>query len=193
MRIIRKHLAGAPIAEPLVRNAPKAVLRFDQRRRSRQRITLDTGETLGLMLHQGTILRHGDLLIAEDGGFIEVQAAMESVLRVTARSPLALTRAAYHLGNRHVLVEVGAHSLQLEPDPVLVEMLGQLGDVMVETVQAPFEPDVGAYGKGHKHGHDETFVEDYALAQAAYAAHEHTHGHEHTHEHRHWPASCKRS
>lgn len=184
MRIIRKHLPGGLIAEPLVRNAPKAVLRFDQRRRSRQRITLNTGETVGLMLHQGTILHHGDLLIAEDGGFIEVQAAIESVLRVTAKGPLALTRAAYHLGNRHVLVEVGAHSLQLEPDPVLVEMLGQLGDVMVETVQAPFEPDTGAYGKGHKHGHDETFVEDYALAQAAYAAHEHTHGHGHTHEHR---------
>lgn len=203
MRIIKKHLQGASLAKTLVANAPKAILPFELRRRSRQKITLDNGESVGLVLNQGTVLRHGDILVAEDGKLIAVQAAIESVLRVTAQNAQQLTRAAYHLGNRHILVEVGANYLQLEYDPVLVDMLRQLGGVKVEQVDEPFEPDAGAYGGGHKHGHDETFAEDYALAQAAYAAHTgpddavhdhdhgshehhgHSHGHKHPHSHDH--------
>lgn len=193
MRIIKKHLQGARLAKALVANAPKAILPFELRRRSRQKITLDNGEPVGLVLNQGTVLRHGDILVAEDGKLIAVQAAIESVLRVTAHSAQQLTRAAYHLGNRHILVEVGANYLQLEYDPVLVDMLKQLGGVTVERVDEPFEPDAGAYGGGHKHGHDETFAEDYALAQAAYAAHsgpgdavhDHDHDHDHAHDHEH--------
>ncbi|NYT59686.1 urease accessory protein UreE [Alcaligenaceae bacterium] len=177
MRIVRKHLHGIRVAQTLIRNAPIAVLPLAQRRRSRQRIVLNTGESLALILLQGTVLRDGDMLVADDGGLILVQAAIERVLRVSADTPLALTRAAYHLGNRHILVEIGPDYLQLEDDAVLVDMLRQLGGVKVGHVHAPFEPDVGAYGKGHKHGHDETFAEDYALAQAAYAAHGHDHHH----------------
>ena len=190
MRFIKKHLHGVTVAKALLRNAPKAVLPFELRRRSRQKLTLDNGEEVGLVLNQGTVLRHGDLLVAEDGQFIQVQAALEPVLKVTAQSMQQLTRAAYHLGNRHVLVEVGPDYLQLGHDPVLVDMLQRLGNITVQTVNQPFEPDAGAYGGGHKHGHDETFDEDYALAQAAYAArepqaaHAHDHGHEH-HEHPH--------
>ncbi|HEY9278806.1 MAG TPA: urease accessory protein UreE [Eoetvoesiella sp.] len=190
MRIIKKHLHGVSVAKALTRNAPKAVLPFESRRRSRQKVTLDDGQEIGLVLNQGTVLRHGDLLVAEDGQFVLVEAALESVLKVTANSPQQLTRAAYHLGNRHVLVEVGPSYLHLEYDPVLVDMLQRLGNVNVERVNQPFEPDAGAYGGGHKHGHDETFDEDYALAQAAYAArapqiksgHSHAHG-EHNHNH----------
>lgn len=189
MRIIKKHLHGVSIAQALIRNAPKAILPFESRRRSRQKLELDNGETVGLILNQGSILRSGDILVADDGKCIVVQAATESVLRITAQSPQQLTRAAYHLGNRHILLEVGTDYLQLEYDSVLIDMLRQLGGVTVNKVDAPFEPDAGAYGGGHKHGHDETFAEDYALAQAAYAAHDgpdgHAPGHEHGHEHRH--------
>ncbi|NYT63769.1 urease accessory protein UreE [Alcaligenaceae bacterium] len=203
MRIIKKHLHGVNLAIALITNAPKAVLSFEQRRRSRHKITLDTGEAVGLILNQGTILRHGDILVADDGKFILVHAAAEPVLRVVAQqSPQQLTRAAYHLGNRHILLEVGPDYLQLEYDPVLVDMLRQLGGVNVTQVEQPFEPDAGAYGGGHKHGHDDTFAEDYALAQAAYDAHSdpatpvhdhgrqlHGHGHDnhahHSHGHDH--------
>lgn len=189
MRIIKKHLHGVKVAQALIRNAPIALLPLAQRRRSRQRITLSTGESVALVLHQGTVLRHGDLLVVEDGSLIAVQAASETVLRITADSVQQLTRAAYHLGNRHILLEIGPDYLQLEYDAVLVDMLQQLGGVTVVQAHAPFEPDTGAYGKGHKHGHDETFAEDYALAQAAYTAHErpgrHSHHHAHDHEHGH--------
>ncbi len=186
MRIVKKHLHGVNVAAALTRNAPRAVLPFELRRRSRQKLTLDTGEEIGLALLQGTVLAHGDLLLADDGKFIVVQAAPQSVLRVTAGTATQLTRAAYHLGNRHVPLEIGEAYLQLEHDPVLMDMLKKIKGVAVEQVEAPFEPETGAYGGGHKHGHDATFEEDYALAQAAYAVHDHEHGgHGHKHEHGH--------
>ncbi|UHL63553.1 urease accessory protein UreE [Paralcaligenes sp. KSB-10] len=187
MRLIKKYLRGVTVAKALTRHAPTVILPFEARRRSRQKITLDTGEEVGLLLERGTVLRNGDMLVADDGKFILVQAAQETVLRVTAKTPTQLTRAAYHLGNRHILVEIGPGYLQLEHDPVLVDMLRHLGDISVETIEHVFEPDAGAYGGGHKHGHDETFEEDYALAQAAYTAREATndHGHSHSHSHHH--------
>src|SRR5690606_32768071 len=184
MRTITKYLRGVKIAQALIRDAHTVILRFDQRCRSRQRIVLDTGEPLALMLHRGTVLRNGDILVASDGQCLVVQAAIETVLRVSAATPRQLARAAYHLGNRHTLVEIGPDYLQLEYDPVLVDMLRQLGGVEVMKTEASFEPDTGAYGKGHKHGHEDTFAEDYALAQAAYAAHDHKAGHSH-HDHGH--------
>ncbi len=102
-------------------------------------------------------------------------------------------RAAYHLGNRHTPVQVVADALQLEADPVLEDMLVRLG-VTVTHVQAPFEPEAGAYGGGHRHGHDATFEEDYAAAQALYREHhghshdrgcDHSHSHSHDHDHDH--------
>jgi urease accessory protein len=181
MRIIKKTLRGASIAAALTRNAPIAAMPFELRRRSRQKLRLDNGEEVGLALNQGTILSNGDLLIADDGKFIVVHAALESVLRITATTPWQLTRAAYHLGNRHISLEIGADYLQLEHDPVLVEMLKKMEGITVEPMNMPFEPETGAYGGGHKHGHDATFAEDYALAQNAYAAHEHHGGHGHSH------------
>jgi urease accessory protein len=108
-----------------------------------------------------------------------VQAATEAVLEVRAQDPHALMRAAYHLGNRHTPVEIGRDYLRLEYDPVLADMLQRLG-VRAERAELPFEPEAGAYGGGHKHGHDATFAEDYAAAQAVF--HEH-HGHDHGHSH----------
>ncbi|NUT14121.1 MAG: urease accessory protein UreE [Cupriavidus sp.] len=173
---IDKHLSVPHnIASVLVRRAPKLVLPFADRSKSRLRAVLDNGTDAALFLPRGTVLRGGDLLVAEDGSFIEVQAAAESVLEVRAQDPHALMRAAYHLGNRHTPVEIGRDYLRLEYDAVLADMLRRLG-VQAERAELPFEPEAGAYGGGHKHGHDATFAEDYAAAQAVFREH---HGHDH--------------
>lgn len=189
---IDKHLpAPHGIAPVLVRRASKLVLPFGERSKSRLRAVLDNGAEAALFLPRGTVLRGGDLLVAEDGTFVEVQAAPESVLQVTATDPLALMRAAYHLGNRHTPVEVGRDYLRLEFDAVLADMLARLG-VQATRAELPFEPEAGAYGGGHKHGHDATFAEDYAAAQAVFHdhhghshGHDHDHGHDHSHDHGH--------
>ena len=179
------------LAAVLVKRAPTLTLDFDARRKSRLAATLDNGEEVALVLPRGTVLRDGDVLVAQDGALVRVIAAAEAVLMATARDGLTLTRAAYHLGNRHTPVEVGTDYLKLEYDPVLADMLKRIG-AMVEQVTLPFQPESGAYGGGHKHGHDETFAEDYALAQQVYGEHhghdhggEHDHGHEHGHDHSH--------
>ncbi|WP_150680382.1 urease accessory protein UreE [Pandoraea pneumonica] len=179
MRRVEKRFEAGRIAATLARRAPALVLPFDARGKSRLRATLETGEEVALFLPRGTVLRGGDVLVADDGGMIRVEAAPETVLLVTAATPLALTRAAYHLGNRHTPVEVGDGYLKLEFDSVLRDMLLRL-DVDVAEALMPFEPEAGAYGGGHKHGHDATFAEDYALAQQVF--HEH-HGHSHGHVH----------
>jgi urease accessory protein len=148
------------------------------------------------------VLRDGDVLVAQDGALVRVVAAPEAVLMVTARDALTLTRAAYHLGNRHTPVEVGADYLKLEYDPVLADMLKRIG-AMVEQVTLPFQPESGAYGGGHKHGHDETFAEDYALGHDHGHAHDHgtghahahgeNHSHEHDHGHSHGHTDCDAS
>lgn len=130
------------------------VLPFDLRQKSRLRVMLKSGVEAALMLDRGTILRGGDLLKAEDGQVIRVVAAEQPVLRVTAATPQALTRAAYHLGNRHVPLQVGDGWLLLEQDHVLNEMLLGLGMTTTELVAA-FEPEAGAYGGGHRHHHDD--------------------------------------
>jgi urease accessory protein len=195
MRTINKLIdPKIKLAAVLVKRAATLTLDFDSRRKSRLAATLDNGEEVALVLPRGTVLRDGDVLVAQDGALVRVVAAAEAVLMVTARDGLTLTRAAYHLGNRHTPVEVGADYLKLEYDPVLADMLKRVG-AMVEQVTLPFQPESGAYGGGHKHGHDETFAEDYALAQQVYGehhghdhggGHSHDHGHDHGHEgHRH--------
>ena len=194
MRTLNKLIPpGTRIAKPLLARADTLTLAFDERRKSRLATKLDSGEEVGVVLPRGTILAHGDVLVAEDGTMVRVMAAAETVLRITGGSALALTRAAYHLGNRHTPVEIGEGFLQIERDSVLADMLRRLG-MYVEEIEAPFTPESGAYGGGHKHGHDETFAEDYALAQKVYEErhgsdhghdHAHDHGHDHGHEHSH--------
>ncbi len=140
---------------------PKARLElpFELRQKSRLRAKLTSGEEVALLLARGEILRGGDLLLASDGRVVEVIAEPESVLHVECDSPLALARAAYHLGNRHVPVQVGDGFLRLRADHVLELMLKGLG-ARVSSMHAPFEPESGAYGSGHAHGgghhhHDE--------------------------------------
>ena len=179
-KLLGAHIKLAPV---LVKRAPTLTLAFDARCKSRLAATLDSGEEVALLLPRGTVLRDGDVLVADDGGLVRVVAAPESVLYVRAKDVLTLTRAAYHLGNRHTPVEVGADYLKLESDPVLADMLKRLG-ASVDQVEMPFQPETGAYGGGHRHGHDETFAEDYALAQQVYGEHHgHAHSHDHGHEH----------
>ncbi|CDY75926.1 Urease accessory protein UreE [Caballeronia glathei] len=183
MRTIDKRLT-ARLAPVLVKRAATLTLAFDARCKSRLAATLDSGEDVALVMPRGTVLRDGDMLVADDGAFVRVIAAAQDVLVVRAPDALTLTRAAYHLGNRHTPVEVGADFLRLEADPVLEDMLRRLG-ARVERASQPFQPETGAYGGGHKHGHDETFSEDYALAQKVFDEH-HAHGHDHCgHDHDH--------
>jgi urease accessory protein len=176
MKIATKKIASGKLAQSLLREGLSVTLPFQDRSKSRLKVELSNGQSLAISLARGAVMRNRDVLICEDGSYVEVIAANENVMRVTASSPLELLRAAYHLGNRHTPVEIGSDYLHLESDPVLNEMLILLG-VFVEACSRPFEPEHGAYGGGHKHGHDATFEEDYQLAQAAYVAHDHHHSH----------------
>jgi urease accessory protein len=181
-----ERFANREIAEAELAGLRKLVLPFELRQKSRFRSALDNGAEVVFFLPRGTVLRDGDLLEAQDGSLFSVVAAPENVLYVVADQPLALMRAAYHLGNRHIPVELGEHYLKLETDPVLKEMLLQLGVTLREDY-LPFQPEAGAYGGGHRHGHDATFAEEYARAQQVYEYHGHERsddqGHRHLHSH----------
>lgn len=130
------------------------VLPFDRRQKSRLRVTLASGTEAALFLERGTVLRGGDRLRGDDGRIVLIVAADEPVMSVTAATTHALMRATYHLGNRHVPLQIGEGWLLLEQDHVLQEMLLGLG-VTVTYQNAPFEPEAGAYGGGHRHHHDD--------------------------------------
>ncbi len=132
--------------------APNArlTLDFDARTKSRLRTQLADGEEVGLFLPRGTILRGGDRLQAADGRIVEVVAAPEDLIEARCVDAFALARAAYHLGNRHVAVQVGAGWLRIQADHVLETMLTGLG-ADVASLTAPFEPEAGAYAHGHHH------------------------------------------
>jgi urease accessory protein len=129
----------------------RLVLPFDRRQKSRLRTRLESGKEVGLFLERGSMLRDGDCLRTEEGLLIRVVAAPEQVYLVRCASPLELLRATYHLGNRHVPLEIGAGSLKLKRDSVLRDMLMGLGAVVSEA-ELPFDPESGAYGGGHTHG-----------------------------------------
>lgn len=132
-------------------------LDFSYRTKSRLRAKLATGEEVGLFLPRGTILRGGQKLAGRDGRIVEVVAAPEDLLEARCADAPALARAAYHLGNRHVAVEVGADAagewLRIQADHVLEGMLVGLG-ATVTALRAPFEPEAGAYAHGHQHPGD---------------------------------------
>jgi urease accessory protein len=148
--------AGRGLAPALLKRAAAVELDWDVRQKSRFEATDSTGRRLGVILARGSVLRGGDVLVAEDGSLVRVIAAAQPVLRVSTcpahGGPTDLPRAAFHLGNRHVALEVRADHLQLERDPVLAEMLRSM-HLIVHEVQAPFEPEGGAYASGHAHAH----------------------------------------
>jgi urease accessory protein len=132
----------------------RLILPFDLRQKSRLRTKLESGDEVGVILPGGEMLRGGDLLVASDGRVVEVIAQDEKVLQANCDSPFELARAAYHLGNRHVALQIGEGWLRIANDHVLRQMLEGLGLHVVE-MDAPFEPEPGAYGQhaGH-HSHD---------------------------------------
>ncbi|KPM58272.1 urease accessory protein UreE [Pseudomonas monteilii] len=138
-------------------------LDVDSRIKSRLRVTLDDGREAGLMVERGHLLRGGELLADADGSqLIRVVAAPETVSTVRCADPHLLARAAYHLGNRHVPLQIEPGLLRFQHDHVLDDMLRGLG-LTVEAEQAPFEPEAGAYqsaphGHSHAHGNDHPFV-----------------------------------
>jgi urease accessory protein len=159
---------GAGLAAVLLKRASTLELDWDMRSKSRFAATDSTGREIGVVLPRGTTLRGGDVLVAEDGSLVRVIAAAQPVLQVRHcsehGSSFDLLRAAYHLGNRHVPLELQAALLQFEPDPVLADMLRRQHLIVTEA-QAKFEPEGGAYGEGAGHGHH----------------HGHDHGHDHAH------------
>ncbi|HTS53641.1 MAG TPA: urease accessory protein UreE [Burkholderiales bacterium] len=126
------------------------VLPFELRQKSRLRTVLATGEEVGLLLERGEVLRDGDFLLAQDGRTVRVVAKSERVLDIACAGPEALARAAYHLGNRHVPVQVGAGWLRIADDHVLRQLVEGLGATVVAR-EAPFEPEAGAYAGAHSH------------------------------------------
>jgi urease accessory protein len=123
-------------------------LTAEERMRSRHYFETNNGRSVYLHLPRGTVLRQGDLLKSEQGDFVRVVAKAEPVLTVTTDNPLDLLRAAYHLGNRHVALELTASYLRLTPDPVLRDLLEHLGLTVIDEV-SPFQPETGAYGHRH--------------------------------------------
>jgi urease accessory protein len=126
-------------------------LTFEARSKSRLLLTLDDGERAALVLERGRVLHGGDRVVTQDGREVEIIAAEEALLEACSPDPLLIARAAYHLGNRHVAVQVMFGRLRFLNDHVLGEMVGKLG-LQVQAITAAFEPEGGAYGRHHAHG-----------------------------------------
>lgn len=191
---------GRGLASVLIKRAATIELDWDVRQKSRFDATDSQGRSIGVFLPRGTAVRGGDVLVAEDGSLIRVIAAPQPVLRITHCSahgtPFDLTRAAYHLGNRHVPIELKPDHLKIEPDHVLADMLRAMHLIVVEAEEA-FEPEGGAYGShgGHSHGHGHDHSHDHShshaaggtkplvLAPEAFDADDHGHSHGHGHSH----------
>jgi len=185
---------GQGLAKVLVQRAASVTLDWDTRQKRRFDATDSTGRQLGVFLPRGTVVRGGDVLVAEDGSLVRVEAAPQTVLRITAcaehGTAFDLMRAAYHLGNRHVPIELRADHLKIEPDHVLADLLRSMHMTVAE-VQEPFEPEGGAYGDsallGHDHGHGHSHTHDHGHSHAhdhgSCCGHGHDHGHSHGHGH----------
>ena len=183
------------LAPVLLKRAAHVELDWDVRQKSRFDATDSIGRALGVFLPRGTLVRGGDVLVAEDGSLIKVLAAPQPVLVVRHcgehGSTFDLLRAAYHLGNRHVQLQLAPDHLKLEPDHVLADMLRQMHLIVTEANEA-FEPEGGAYAAGgHDHGagHAHDHADDHAPAPAAVPVHVHGpdcgHDHEHKQEEKH--------
>lgn len=131
-------------------------LPFDLRQKARLKTQLDTGEAVGITLPRGKILRGGDKLKADNGMIVEIKAATETVSTVTTEDALLFSRLCYHLGNRHVPLQISASNgknfCRYAHDHVLDDMVAGLG-VQAICEKATFEPESGAYAKGHSHSH----------------------------------------
>lgn len=169
-RSVTRETTPAPTAE--------VVLDFQHRQKHRFLTTLSDGRELGVHLPRGTVLADGDVLRTEDGEAFLVRAADEDVSVAETSDALLLTRIAYHLGNRHVALQIEPGRVSYLHDHVLDDMVQRLG-AKVSFRSSPFRPESGAYGShagghhGHAHGHEH----DHGDAHE----HDHSHGHQHSH------------
>jgi urease accessory protein len=147
-------------------------LNFDERKRGRLKLTTDNGNEAGIQIERGHVLRHGTVLTNEQGEYLTIMASNESVTTAHVADATLFARGCYHLGNRHVPLQIGEGFLRFQEDYVLEDMLHGLGIHAVHE-QAPFEPENGAYapGTGHNHGHSHDHDDDHS--------HDSHHGHHH--------------
>jgi len=191
---------GQGLAPVLLRRAATLTLDWDVRQKSRFDAETSDGRRVGVFLARGAVVRGGDVLVTQDGTLLRVVAAPQAVLKITACTDhhhghthdpaFDLMRAAYHLGNRHVPIELKPDHLKIEPDHVLADMLRSM-HLNVADVREPFEPEGGAYSAGHAghshghgggHGHDHTAHHDHAPdTKPPGPGHDHPHAHGHTH------------
>lgn len=181
---------GQGLAPVLLKRAATVELDWDVRQKSRFDATDNQGRHLGVFLPRGTVVRGGDVLVTESGDMVRVLAAPQPVLVITPctehGSPFDLVRAAYHLGNRHVQIELRPDRLQIEPDHVLADLLRAMHLTVREASEA-FEPEGGAYaagGHGHDHGHSPE-------VNPPHGAPGHVHGPSCGHGHDHAPAASR--
>ena len=160
--------------------ADTVVLEFDDRHRRRMAMTGTRGLEFLLDLPETVALRGGDALVLEDGRLVEVIAAPEPLIELRGVDPRQMVRLAWHLGNRHLPVQVAGKHLRIRRDHVIEEMVKGLGASVVE-IEAPFDPEGGAYvSAGHDHHHDH-HDDDHG-----HGHHDHDHSHNHKHDdHRH--------
>jgi urease accessory protein len=182
---------GRGLSAVLVRRAAQVELDWDVRQKSRFDVLDSQGRNLGVFLPRGQVVRGGDVLVAEDGSLVKVTAKPQPVMVVRAcaehGSPFDLLRAAYHLGNRHVQMQLEPDQLKLEPDHVLAAMLRRMHLIVSDGVEA-FEPESGAYAsaEGHAdHGHDHDHDHEHEHEHEHERSHDHDHGQDHGHEHAH--------
>jgi urease accessory protein len=180
--------------------ADTVVLDFDDRHRRRVAMTATRGLQFLLDLEHAVALRGGDALVLEDGRLVEVVAAAEPLAEIRGADPHHLIRVAWHLGNRHLPTQIMPKALRIRRDHVIEAMVKGLGARVIE-IEAPFDPEGGAYAEappghaheGHAHddhaGHDHAHKHDHGHQHDhdhhdEHGAHEHHHGHSHAHDHK---------
>jgi urease accessory protein len=154
---------------PIAADADTLILNFQDRTRGRLRVVTKSGQDAGIFLERGKVLQEGDVLQSECGQQVRVVCETEEVAEAKAADWQTFARCCYHLGNRHVPLQVGDKWLRIKPDHVLEEMVELLG-LTVKRTSAAFCPEQGAYAGGHSHGHH---------------SHDHDHDHDHDHSHSH--------
>lgn len=149
IQVVKKlHLHGALPKQPEY----TVVLDYDQRTKGRLKAKAVTGEELGLFLERGKVLRDGDVLECASGDWVLVKSAEETLVEAACDDWLTFSKCCYHLGNRHVPIQVDELKLRMRPDYILEDMLKQLG-METRTVSTGFDPEQGAYSGGHHHHH----------------------------------------
>jgi urease accessory protein len=176
--------------------ADTVVLDFDDRHRRRMAMTGTRGLEFLLDLENAVALRGGDALVLEDGRLVEVVAAPEPLIEIRGADPHHLVRIAWHLGNRHLPTQIAARALRIRRDHVIEAMVKGLGARVVE-IEAPFDPEGGAYAEGghghaaesvshshaaHDHSSHEHHGDDHHHDE--HCDHDHHHGHSHAHDHK---------